>query len=128
MTGSAASGHVAKVAGAASDAPTNRRPPTRLVLVGTGAEISAVPRRLAADARLDWDTLPVLGVAGVGPGRVLAKRGPLSLRIGTIELTVGCLFLGELDAPYILGCPDVFDRLALTIGAGQGKMILTEIN
>ena len=87
-----------------------------------------MPRRLAVDVGLDWDALPVLGIAGVGSAPVPAKRGSLSLRIGGIELTVGCLFLDQRDAPYILGCADVLDRLALTIDAGQGKMILTEIS
>lgn len=56
-----------------------------------------------------------------------AKLGRLPLRIGGIELTVRCLFLDQPNAPLILGCADVLDRFALTIDAGQGKIILRDI-
>jgi len=96
-------------------------------LVDTGAEVSVVPRRLAGEVGLNWDTLPVLGLDGIGPGRVSARVGVLALRIGSIELSVRSAFLDQPDAPYILGCADVLDRLALTIDAGQGRIVLAEI-
>lgn len=96
-------------------------------LVDTGAELSAVPRRLSVAVGLNWDTLPAVRASGVGLGRPPARLGSLSIRLGGIELTVRCLFLDQHDAPYVLGCADVLDRFALTIDAGQGKIVFTEI-
>lgn len=86
-----------------------------------------MPRRLTGDLGLNWNTLPAFRVSGVGQGSVPAKIGPLSIRLSGIELTVRCLFLDQRDAPYILGCADVLDRFALTIDAGQRKIVFTEI-
>ena len=71
--------------------------------------------------------LPMIEVAGVGPGRVSAKLGSLLLRIGGSDVSARCLFLEQRDVPYILGCANVLDRFALTIDAGQGKIVFTEI-
>jgi predicted aspartyl protease len=100
---------------------------TRPFLIDTGADLSVVPRRVAPQIGLDWDTLPVLPVTGVGHGQVLAKLGALPIRLGQVELTVRCLFLDQPVAPFILGCTDVLDRFALTIDAGQSKVVFTEI-
>lgn len=99
----------------------------RHFLVDTGADASVGSRDLAQRIGHDWDRLPVIAATGVGPGYVPAKLGSLPIRIGGIELTVRCLFLDQRDAPYILGCADVLDRFALTIDAGLGKIIFTEI-
>ena len=100
---------------------------SREFLVDTGADLSVVPRRLAQEIGLDWGSLPVLPVTGVGYGQVVAKLGEPPIRIGHVELTVRCLFLDQPVAPFILGCTDVLDRFALTIDAGQRKIIFTEI-
>ena len=100
---------------------------SRPFLVDTGAELSVVPRRLAREVGHDWDSLPVLGVTGVGPGQVHARLGLLPIRLGQIELSVRCLFLDQGVAPFILGCADVLDHFALTIDAGQGKIVFAEI-
>jgi hypothetical protein len=63
----------------------------------------------------------------VEPADAVRVFGSLPIRIGTIELPVRCLFLDQRKVPYILGCADVLERFALTIDAGQGKIILTEI-
>ena len=96
-------------------------------LVDTGAEFSIASRSMAQRVGHDWDRLPALAVTGVGPGRLPAKVGALPIRLGGIELTVRCLFLDQRDVPYALGCADLLDRFALTIDAGQGKIIFTEI-
>jgi predicted aspartyl protease len=100
---------------------------SREFLVDTGADLSVVPRRLAQEVGHHWDTLPVLAVAGVGQGRVHARLGTLPIRIGHLDLSVRCLFLDQPVAPFILGCTDVLDRFALTIDAGQGKIVFTEL-
>jgi predicted aspartyl protease len=100
---------------------------SREFLVDTGADLSVVPRRVARQVGLDWGTLPVLPVTGVGPGQVLARLGDLPIRLGQTELAVRCLFLDQPLAPFILGCTDVLDRFALTIDAGQNKIVFTEI-
>jgi hypothetical protein len=99
----------------------------RHFLVDTGADFSAVPRGLAQRVGHDWDSLLAIDVAGIGPGNVPAKLGFLPIRLGEVELSVRCLFLDQRIAPYILGCADVLDRFALTIDAGQRKIIFTEI-
>jgi hypothetical protein len=99
----------------------------RRFLVDTGAELSAAPRRLATEVGHDWNRLPSLAVTGVGPGRLPVRLGTLSIRLGEIELSVRCLFLDQPDGPLVLGCVDVLDRFALTIDAGVGKIIFTEI-
>lgn len=100
---------------------------SREFLVDTGADLSVVPRRLINDLGYDWDSLPALAVTGVGHGTVHAKLGTLPIRIGQVELSVRCLFLDQPVAPFILGCADVLDRFALTIDAGQGKIVFAEI-
>ena len=99
----------------------------RHFVVDTGADFCTAPRDPAQQVGQDWDRLPVVRVTGIGPGQVRAKLGRLPLRIGGIELSVRCLFLDQPKAPLILGCADVLDHFALTIDAGQGKIILTEI-
>ena len=99
----------------------------RHFVVDTGADFSAAPRDLAQQVGQEWDRLPAARVTGIGPGHVSAKLGRLPLRIGGIELTVRCLFLDQPNAPLILGCADVLDRFALTIDAGQGKIILRDM-
>lgn len=100
---------------------------SREFLVDTGADLSVAPRRLAQDMGHDWDGMPVIPVTGVGHGQVHARLGSLPIRIGQTDLSVRCLFLDQPVAPFILGCADVLDRFALTIDAGQGKIIFTEI-
>jgi hypothetical protein len=100
----------------------------RYFLIDTGADVSVAPRTLAERVGLDWNRLPVALASGIGRGHVTTRLGALPLQLGEIELTVRCLFLDRFDAPYILGCADVFDRFAVTIDAGQRKIILTEIN
>jgi len=95
--------------------------------VDTGAELSVVPRRVTQDVGHNWDSLPGLLVRGVGSRNTLARLGTLPIRIGAIDLTIRCLFLDQPVAPFILGCADVLDRFALTIDAGQGRIVLTEI-
>jgi hypothetical protein len=99
----------------------------RHFLLDTGADLSVSPRSLAERIGHDWNRLPVVMASGIGPGHVRTRLGTLPLQIGAIELSIRCLFLDQLDAPYILGCADVFDRFAVAIDAGQGKIILTEI-
>jgi hypothetical protein len=99
----------------------------RHFLLDTGADLSVAPRSLAERIGHDWDRLPVVLASGIGPGHVRARPGLLPLQIGATELAVQCLFLDQPDAPYILGCADVFDRFAVTIDAGQRKITLTEI-
>ena len=84
-------------------------------------------RSLAQRIGHDWAGLPETMVTGIGPGAVPAKLGSLPIRLGEIELSVRCPFLDQRDAPYVLGCADILDRFALTIDAGQGKIIFTEI-
>jgi hypothetical protein len=100
---------------------------TREFLVDTGAELSVVPRRLAQQVGQDWDSLPTLVATGIGPESVPARLGVLPIRLGPVELSVRCLFMDQRVAPFILGCADVLDRFAVTIDAGQGKIIFTEI-
>jgi len=99
----------------------------REFLIDTGAELSVVPRYLAREIGLDWDSLPAVRVIGVGAGQVPTRMGSLPIKIGPIELSVRCLCLDQPVAPFILGCADVLDRFALTIDAGRGRIVLTEI-
>ncbi|MFN8633538.1 MAG: retropepsin-like aspartic protease [Chloroflexota bacterium] len=96
-------------------------------LVDTGADLTVVPRRYAEEVGLDWDRLPSLPIIGVTPGRVAARLGSLTIRIGEIELVVRCLFMDQGVNPFILGRADVLDRFVLTVDAGQGKITFTEI-
>ena len=99
----------------------------RHFVIDTGADFSVAPRALAQQVGHDWDRLPVVNVSSIAPGYVTTRLGPLPLRIGGVELTVRCLFLDRRTAPLILGCADVLDRFALTIDAGQRKIVFTEI-
>jgi hypothetical protein len=82
---------------------------------------------MAQEVGHDWDKLSTVGVTGVGRGRAPAKLGSLPIRLGTVELSIRCLFMDQRVAPFILGCADVLDRFAVTIDVGQGKIIFTEI-
>jgi predicted aspartyl protease len=96
-------------------------------LIDTGAEFSVAPRSLAQEVGLDLDSLPLVPTVGVGPGRLSARLGAITIRIGEVELSVRCLFMDHGLKPYILGRADVLDRFVLTIDAGRGTIALTEI-
>lgn len=95
-------------------------------LVDTGADFSVVPRRLAQQVGLDWDTLPEAQMRGVGQGSVEARLGHLPIRLGRVELSVRCLFVDTRIA-FILGRADFLDRFVLTIDHAQHRIVLAEI-
>jgi hypothetical protein len=49
------------------------------------------------------------------------------MQVGSVELTIRCLFLDTQRALFILGRADFLDRFALAIDHSQNKIILTEI-
>lgn len=93
-------------------------------LIDTGADLSLAPRGVADQVGLDWDTLPEAQVRGVGPSGARARVGPLPIRLGQAELTVRCLFVDVLQAPFILGRADFLDRFVLTIDPLQRTISL----
>lgn len=99
----------------------------RHFLVDTGADFSVAPRGLVQQVGHDWAVLPAVDAAGIGPGNVPARLGSLPLGLRETELSVRCLFVDLRDAPLVLGCADVLDRFVLTIDAGQGRIVFTEI-
>lgn len=99
----------------------------RYFLVDTGADFTTAPRSLLEQVGIDWNRLTTIDVMGIGPRSFSAKLGHLPIRLGETELTVRCLFIDRPHVPLVLGCADVLDRFALTIDAGQGKIVFTEI-
>jgi hypothetical protein len=97
-------------------------------LIDTGADISIVPRRLIPEFGFDWNKLPDASIIGIGRGTVPAKLGQMLIRVGTVELSVRCMFMDQRITPFILGRADFLDRFAVTIDAGQNKIILDELH
>jgi hypothetical protein len=58
---------------------------------------------------------------------VAARVGRLRLRVGTVNLTVRCLFVDSPEAPLVLGRTDFLDRFVLTFDQPGGRIILTEV-
>lgn len=97
-------------------------------LIDTGADFALAPRRLAQQIGLEWNALPEAQVMGVEQGGVRARLGYLTIRVGSIELTVRCLFVDTRKSLFILGRADFLDRFVLTIDHPQQRILLTEIS
>jgi predicted aspartyl protease len=96
-------------------------------LLDTGADFSLAPRRLAEEVGLLWDTLREARVVGIELGGITARLGHLPLRVGSVELSVRCLFIDAASAPFLLGRADFLERFVVTIDTEQDKIILREI-
>ena len=96
-------------------------------LIDTGADFSLAPRRLAQQVGLDWNECRETSVTGVEQGGIAARLGTLPMRVGSVELTIRCLFLDTRRALFILGRADFLDRFALALDCSQNKIVLTEI-
>lgn len=96
-------------------------------LIDTGADFSLVPRRLAEQVGIAWDTLPETRVAGVEQEGIVARLGRLPIQLESIQLAVRCLFLDTPRAPFVLGRADFLDRFVLTVDHREQRIVLTEI-
>jgi len=99
---------------------------TSSFIIDTGADFSLAPRSVAEEAGLDWSTLPVADLLGIGGGMISARLGPLRLRIGEMEATVRCVFAESPMTPFILGRADFLERFRLTIDARLRRITITE--
>jgi hypothetical protein len=97
---------------------------TRDFLIDTGAEVSVAPRGFAEDIGLIWDALPPIGASGLGPGQLDSRVAALAVRIGSVDLTLRCLFT---DTPlFLLGRLDFLDRFQLTIDTRAQRITLVD--
>jgi len=95
-------------------------------VIDPGADFSVAPDGLARQIGLDWGALPETRMTGVEQGGVDARVGQLPIRIGGLDFTVRCLFVGIQKPLFLLGRADFLDRFVLTIDQRQDKIILTE--
>ena len=50
--------------------------------------------------------------------------GRLPIRVGSVDLTVRCLFVDNPRTPFVLGRADFLDRFVVTIDQPRRKIIL----
>jgi hypothetical protein len=96
-------------------------------LVDTGAEFAVATRQIAKLAGLQWESLPETRMFGVDLALVSARLGRLPIRIGSVDLSVRCLFVANPRTPLILGRADFLDRFVLTIDQPGRKIILDPV-
>ena len=96
-------------------------------LVGTGADFSLAPRRLAEEVGLEWDDLHEGNVVGIERQGTAARLGRLQIRIGTIDLAIRCLFVDGPRVPFILGRADFLDRFVLIVDTPGDRIILEDV-
>lgn len=96
-------------------------------VLDTGADFTLAPRHLAEEMGLAWGSLPEARVIGVELGGIVAWLGRLPLCIGSVELSVRCLFVDAPSAPFLLGRADFLERFAITIDTEEAKITLREL-
>ena len=88
-----------------------------MLLIDSGATISAMPARDAHVFGLDHKKGRRIDVRGVGSGSVQGWVHMMLVRVGQTnsEIEIPVAFLENDDAPYVLGRTGVFDRFTIVL-------------
>ena len=96
-------------------------------LLDTGADVSMVPFSMADDLGIDPARCPRDQCAGIEGRPVRVYRARMAVRIGHVDLTLGCLISESDSTPFLLGRADLFSRFNITFDNEHKRIILTEI-
>jgi hypothetical protein len=73
---------------------------------------------------LNLGDLPTIDARGVGPGSIGALVGSLAVTVGTVDLTIRCIFADT--SLFLLGRLDFLDRFQLTIDTRTQRITLID--
>ncbi|MEW6619896.1 MAG: retropepsin-like aspartic protease [bacterium] len=96
-------------------------------LLDTGADCTMMPSSSAEDLGIDLEQCPIDRSYGIEGDGVKVYLSPITVKIGSHNLTIKCLFSEKENTPYLLGRMDIFSHFNITFDNEQKKLILTHI-
>lgn len=95
------------------------------MLLDSGADLTVLPKSLAALCHVDLEKCRIGWTRGVEGGRMKTYHTTLSIVLGPWHHQIRCAFADHDAVPPLLGRMDIFSRYVITFDVSKGVVIFS---